>query len=41
MGQDDEGVILRDEDGNAELECMCGLIISGKTDPESPFFSPG
>ena len=38
---DEKGDICRDEDGNISLECTCGMIISGKTDPENPCFTPG
>jgi PAS domain S-box-containing protein len=31
----------RDEQGNVCLQCTCGLVISGKTDPSNPLFSPG
>jgi PAS domain S-box-containing protein len=36
-----DGGICRNEDGSACLECTCGLIISGKTDPTSPWFTQG
>lgn len=36
-----DGGVCRDKDGNVRLECTCGLVISGKTDPESPLFTPG
>nr|WP_321466617.1 response regulator [uncultured Desulfobulbus sp.] len=35
------GDICRDEQGNPILECTCGLVISGYTDPNNPLFSPG
>jgi two-component sensor histidine kinase/PAS domain-containing protein len=35
------GGLCRDCDGNVCLECTCGLVISGKTDPSSPFCTPG
>jgi hypothetical protein len=35
-----EGKIIRDSSGNPVLECMCGNIISGRTDPSKPFYSP-
>ncbi|MBA4387095.1 MAG: hypothetical protein C0404_03880 [Verrucomicrobia bacterium] len=35
-----DGGICRDKDGNARLECTCGLVISGKTDQASPLFTP-
>jgi|GEM_PF-6681766 len=34
-----DGGICRDADGHALLECTCGLVISGKTDPSQPFFT--
>ncbi len=36
-----DGGICRDSDGNVKLECTCGLVISGKTDPSHPLFTPG
>ncbi len=33
--------LCRDENGQIALECTCGLVISGKTDPAHPFFTPG
>jgi|GEM_PF-1570850 len=36
-----DGGICRDKDGSACLECTCGLVISGKTNPASPFFTKG
>ncbi|MEJ2156379.1 MAG: PAS domain S-box protein [Desulfobacteraceae bacterium] len=39
--RDQEGGLCRDEDGNVCLECTCGLVISGKTDPTNPLFTPG
>lgn len=33
--------ICKDPEGNPLLECTCGLIIRGKTDPANPLFSPG
>jgi len=38
-GQD--GGVCRDEVGNLRLECTCGLVLSGKTDPASPLFTLG
>jgi len=35
------GDAVRDEHGNAELECMCGNVIRGRTDPKQPFFTDG
>jgi PAS domain S-box-containing protein len=30
---------LRDGNGNISLECACGLVLSGQTDPANPLFS--
>ncbi len=35
------GGICRNADGSVCLECTCGLVISGKTDPANPFFTRG
>ena len=35
------GEIIRDSEGNPVLECMCGEIIRGKTDPSMPFITAG
>ena len=35
-----EGTLLRGTDGQPLLECMCGNILCGRTDPALPFFSP-
>ena len=31
----------RDKNGNLCLECKCGLVLSGLTDPANPFFTEG
>jgi PAS domain S-box-containing protein len=36
-----DGGIIRDADGRAELECTCGLVLSGRTDPAMPCFTEG
>ncbi len=36
-----DGGVCRDKDGFIKLECTCGLVISGRTDPASPLFTPG
>jgi hypothetical protein len=36
-----EGLVCRDKDGNVRLECTCGLIIAGKTDPANPLCTTG
>ncbi|MCE5250517.1 PAS domain S-box protein [bacterium] len=35
------GDVCRDENGNISLECTCGLVLSGKTDPSNPLCTPG
>jgi signal transduction histidine kinase len=37
----DNGGVCRDKDGNVCLECTCGVVISGKTDPTNPLFTKG
>jgi len=39
--RDPRGYICRNADGSISLECTCGLVISGKTDPSNPLFTPG
>jgi PAS domain S-box-containing protein len=36
-----DGGTCRDNDGKICLECTCGLVISGKTDPTNPLFTRG
>jgi PAS domain S-box-containing protein len=36
-----DGGVCRDEHGNICLECTCGLVIAGKTDPVNPLFTKG
>jgi PAS domain S-box-containing protein len=36
-----DGGVCRDNNGNISLECTCGLVISGKTDPVNSLFTPG
>jgi C4-dicarboxylate-specific signal transduction histidine kinase len=36
-----DGGICRDECGDICLECTCGLVVTSKTDPSSPFFTKG
>jgi PAS domain S-box-containing protein len=38
-GRDDNGEVLCDSQGNPCLECMCGNVIRGRTDPSLPFFT--
>jgi len=35
------GGACRDREGNVCLECSCGLVISGRTDPANPLFTKG
>ena len=37
--RDADGCVARNEDGVPVLECMCGLVLSGKADPRAPFFT--
>lgn len=37
----DDGETVRDEDGNPVLQCMCGNVLRGRTDPSMPFFTEG
>jgi hypothetical protein len=34
------GGVCVDKDGNVCLECTCGMVISGKTNPTNPIFTP-
>lgn len=38
-GQD--GAVCRDANGRVSLECTCGLVLAGKTDPANPLFTRG
>ena len=38
---DENGELLRDSAGHALLDCICGTVISGKTDSSKPFFTSG
>jgi len=37
----ENGELIYDSQGAALLECMCGNVISGRTDPTLPFFTEG
>ncbi|MFC1523279.1 hypothetical protein ACFL6N_00675 [Thermodesulfobacteriota bacterium] len=37
--RDSAGELIRDSKGNPHLECMCGNVICGRTDPSLPFFT--
>jgi len=36
-----QGSLCRNEDGTVRLECTCGVVLSGKTDPANPLFTEG
>jgi len=36
-----DGGVCRDKDGHVCLECTCGLVLSGRTDPSNPLFTKG
>jgi PAS domain S-box-containing protein len=36
-----DGGVCRDENGHIRLECTCGLVLSGKTDPANSLFTKG
>ena len=36
-----DGGLCRDKDGKACLECTCGLVLTGQTDPANPLFTKG
>jgi signal transduction histidine kinase len=39
--EDDCGELRREQSGVSMLECMCGRVLRGHTDPELPFFTAG
>ena len=39
IGRDENGGLCRDENGRIGLECTCGLVLSGQTDPANPLFT--
>jgi PAS domain S-box-containing protein len=41
LARDGNGEPRVDAGGRPLLECTCGLVLSGCTDPASPFFTPG
>jgi len=41
IARDPQGGLCRGPDGSVSLECTCGLVISGRTDPSNPLFTPG
>jgi len=41
ISRDVDGLMCRDKDGNVRLECTCGLVVDGRTDPANPLFTKG
>lgn len=39
--RDEHGSVCRNKDGTVCLECTCGVVLSGKTDPTTPLFTEG
>ncbi len=39
--KDNQGLPICSGQGKPVLECMCGLVTSGRTSPDKPFFTPG
>ncbi len=39
--RDEKGEIIRDAQGNPCLECMCGIVLRGRTNSSLPFFTEG
>ncbi|WP_052507245.1 GAF domain-containing sensor histidine kinase [Desulfonatronovibrio magnus] len=38
--RDAHGDVCRNPDGKPALECTCGLVLTGQTDPSNPLFTP-
>ena len=41
VSRDADGLVCLDNEGNVRLECTCGLVMNGRTDPASPLFTRG
>jgi PAS domain S-box-containing protein len=41
LARDPRGGIIRSADGRVCLQCICGIVLSGKADPSNPFYTPG
>ena len=41
LERSEDGGICLEDDGSVSLECTCGLVISGKTDPDNQLFTKG
>ena len=39
--RDADGRVCRDDDGHVRLDCLCGLVLSGKVDPANPHVTQG
>jgi signal transduction histidine kinase/CheY-like chemotaxis protein len=39
--RDEQGQVKRDASGHPVLECMCGIVLCGRTKPDLPFFTAG
>lgn len=39
--RNEKGDVCRNEDGTLSLECTCGLVLSGRTDPANRLFTEG
>jgi len=39
--RDELGAPLSDSDGTPSLECLCGIVLKGKTDASNPYFTEG
>lgn len=39
LARNQEGLCCKNKDGSTCLECTCGLVLSGKTDPANPLFT--
>ncbi|MEI8175304.1 MAG: PocR ligand-binding domain-containing protein [Candidatus Omnitrophota bacterium] len=39
LARDERDGVCRDSHGNISLECTCGLILTGQTDPANPLFT--
>ncbi len=40
LAWDAHGDVCRNADGTPALECTCGLVLTGQTDPSNPLFTP-
>lgn len=40
LARDAHGDVCRNAHGEPDLECTCGLVLTGQTDPSNPLFTP-